>query len=893
MLARRRPLAALREPLYDMASVPRFCAATADCSDGSVVQRCGRPELIASIAELLLLCNEALERHKSRNDPARRRVGLKPLSIEYIADRLATDDPIWGYLVRERRRGWLQGFITLTTFTTFVRNFKWDSLHEQAEILDNKGRPFEGQDGSMLDLDGTLSAALQREVRSGDVHDCGVVWPHVAELSLLGGLGAGGWLVDLVLDELECRPAAEMQYKWLVLEATDNSVSFYQSKGFIRVGAVASHVESNGESKALRDEGSAAERDGFERSATGWHYTAGGGGGSAAEGAETPITIAAASRGRFSAADVIFLNKAVYPELCAETALPPGAQLRVPIDETDDGMGADDTCSVVEQLALRRAALYYCRENDRPRDIADECGVMVSDLVRLNKRWYEGLTASASLMEGTILRLPHKRRRPPLGGKPLHVQLDCEDERLTYRHWTFANEAIEFKEGSKMMVRRLISRPRPAPFAAKGEVEGESKSEAESAAASATEASVGGAAPHPLPLRESPLLQLSRLMIDAPMIPTPSLKLAPLNESDLEYGSGSRRRARRHPVYIRLRMDPRTWPARAAVLAGREVKQLRVRVHPPTAKELPRHVVGDKDKDAVDDTDEGDRREMAAAAAGAASVERRARRARARDALVVRDAPTAPFGTFRVIVGGDAGDDIVVGGVAKSAACAPRCAESRAEIPAAPVGDKRKRDGAARNGATLFANVPALCRGINTRLRVRLKGAHLCWGGISADLARATTRVRAMATALPRAPRVRVVFPKGAKGRGFWPPLVANLPPPPPKRSLVNRIVRVRPLVRIDGAARPEDDRRWKYYFTMTYIPDLEWCFLAPLEECGTFGADFGLAVKGRTRWKTVPEGKGRELHLSARRCTLVTANSVVKSKDADAEEWDIREPSF
>ena len=413
------------------------------------------------------------------------------------------------------------------------------------------------------------------------------------------------------------------------------------------------------------------------------------------------------------------------------------------------------------------------------------------------------------------------------------------------------------------------------------------------AAASATEASVGGAAPHPLPLRESPLLQLSRLMIDAPMIPTPSLKLAPLNESDLEYGSGSRRRARRHPVYIRLRMDPRTWPARAAVLAGREVKQLRVRVHPPTAKELPRHVVGDKDKDAVDDTDEGDRREMAAAAAGAASVERRARRARARDALVVRDAPTAPFGTFRVIVGGDAGDDIVVGGVAKSAACAPRCAESRAEIPAAPVGDKRKRDGAARNGATLFANVPALCRGINTRLRVRLKGAHLCWGGISADLARATTRVRAMATALPRAPRVRVVFPKGAKGRGFWPPLVANLPPPPPKRSLVNRIVRVRPLVRIDGAARPEDDRRWKYYFTMTYIPDLEWCFLAPLEECGTFGADFGLAVKGRTRWKTVPEGKGRELHLSARRCTLVTANSVVKSKDADAEEWDIREPSF
>lgn len=246
----------MREPLYDMASVPRFCAATADGSDGSAVQRCRRPQLIASIAELLLLCNEALERHKSRSNPARRRVGLKPLSIEYIADRLATDDPIWGYLIRERRRGWLQGFITMTTFTTFVRNFKWDSLHEQAEILDNNGHPFEGQDGATIDLDGSLSDALQREVRAGDIHDEGVVWPHVAEISLLGGLGAGGWLVDLILDELECRPAAEMQYKWIVLEATDNSVSFYQSKGFLRVGAVASHVESNDAAKVLREQGS-------------------------------------------------------------------------------------------------------------------------------------------------------------------------------------------------------------------------------------------------------------------------------------------------------------------------------------------------------------------------------------------------------------------------------------------------------------------------------------------------------------------------------------------------------------------------------------------------------------------------------------------------------------
>ena len=352
---------------------------------------------------------------------------------------------------------------------------------------------------------------------------------------------------------------------------------------------------------------------------------------------------------------------------------------------------------------------------------------------------------------------------------------------------------------------------------------------------------------------------------------------------------------------------------------------MRVRVREPAA-EAPRCAVGGVGDDAVDDTEGCDTssREMAAAAAGAAAAERRARRAAARDALLSGGAQPAPVGACdgRAAAKGGAWDveksvaaksaesdslchaEVETGDgfaatvgaknevVAKSAESDSLCLAEveTGDVLAARVGAKRAREGAARSGATLVANVPALCRGINTPLRVRIKGAHLCWGGISMDLARATTRARAMAAALPRAPRVRVVFPKGAKGRGFWPPLVANIPPPRPKRSLVNQIVRVRPLVRIDGAPRPEDDRLWEYYFTMTYIPDLEWCFLAPLEECGTFSAEFGLAVKGRPRWKTVPEGQGRELHVSARRCTLVTANSVVKSKDADAEEWDIRD---
>jgi|EP01047_Picozoa_sp_COSAG01_P093452 hypothetical protein len=30
-----------------------------------------------------------------------------------------------------------------------------------------------------------------------------VIWPHLAEISLLGAIGCGGWLMRLILEELE------------------------------------------------------------------------------------------------------------------------------------------------------------------------------------------------------------------------------------------------------------------------------------------------------------------------------------------------------------------------------------------------------------------------------------------------------------------------------------------------------------------------------------------------------------------------------------------------------------------------------------------------------------------------------------------------------------------
>ena len=52
--------------------------------------------------------------------------------------------------------------------------------------------------------DSPIARALQQMVYAGDPEDAGVVWPKVAEISLLGGIGCGRFLAELVLEELSC-----------------------------------------------------------------------------------------------------------------------------------------------------------------------------------------------------------------------------------------------------------------------------------------------------------------------------------------------------------------------------------------------------------------------------------------------------------------------------------------------------------------------------------------------------------------------------------------------------------------------------------------------------------------------------------------------------------------
>ena len=55
------------------------------------------------------------------------------------------------------------------------------------------------------DVSGDLAAGLEAEPRWGDPVQVGVVFPRVAEVSLLGGLGCGAWLLELVMQELKAK----------------------------------------------------------------------------------------------------------------------------------------------------------------------------------------------------------------------------------------------------------------------------------------------------------------------------------------------------------------------------------------------------------------------------------------------------------------------------------------------------------------------------------------------------------------------------------------------------------------------------------------------------------------------------------------------------------------
>ena len=87
-----------------------------------------------------------------------------------------------------------------------------------------------------------------------------------------------------------------------------------------------------------------------------------------------------------------------------------------------------------------------------------------------------------------------------------------------------------------------------------------------------------------------------------------------------------------------------------------------------------------------------------------------------------------------------------------------------------------------------------------------------------------------------------------------------------------------------------EDD--YQYWYVLTYLPDLQWCHVAPLEQRGVFESSKG-ASAGRPKLMLVSEEQGGEIDVGAGRCVVMEAREMKKTKEnADEEEWDVLGPA-
>lgn len=191
-----------------------------------------RMEWEDSINEMTALCTSAaVHRHNVNHTNTSSNVIHPPLSREYIKDRIDIDDPLHGFQIRCRNGGWLQGFILYTNFTTWTHDFKWDSRHPLSGISQSV---LDGSEPTKIDFDGSLADELEAEPRAGDPQGTGIVFSGIAEIGLVGALGCGEYLLRMALDSIY----GKEEFKFVVLQATEQSKSFYEQFGFVRVGSI-------------------------------------------------------------------------------------------------------------------------------------------------------------------------------------------------------------------------------------------------------------------------------------------------------------------------------------------------------------------------------------------------------------------------------------------------------------------------------------------------------------------------------------------------------------------------------------------------------------------------------------------------------------------------------
>lgn len=965
-LARRHVLPAINEPLYEINDVPR-AKYTGQNSTSKVVSK--RDEWLAMLGEAVLTSNRAeedFERKLRENGDLVLHPG-KPLSLEYLADRIDTDDPLWGYTVRTTQEGWMQGYITLTTFTTWLKWFRFDSLCEAASVLpyartapgtDDKVQRW--WDDRVMDGDGRLARALNRQIRDGDWTDEGVIWPRVAEVSLLAGLGCGGLLLDAALEELYDKrdSAGDRQYEYVVVQATENAVPFYESRGFIRVGAIARYEERGADAqvspaleededevygkkskKAKRAKAPSRSPAAPTSAAAASVAKHDGDGEEELTGTWSPITQVKSIEGDtpkrlakrlpgVRASDVVFLNRRMFgDELHEDALLIPGTVMRVPVvSKFDQRLHQTGAFSPVEPLRMKvgelreaccaspqhapgtQSGMWYSTLHEGIPSLSRKFNVSPSELVALNKARYPELKVDSNLHPGSMLLLP---------GRTVDLQSVYALAQAGERKDALTKDEVERRKEEQRLIREEAKDAAIQDFYC--------------ATTTANSTSTEGV----LTKRLSDVMAYRHWTFpDEPAkLTSPSYMMAlPLNKRYLDkhvpsFQSGQSALAQLQQMSTRECLAFPRFDYR--VDGGAESAAVAAAAAPSAATELPPLRVSEETAPVEEESHD------AVFCESALHV-----RVAIKGKVVERW--RALVGEFKKDEGGDAVKLFCKGGTRtrRVDAVLSRPLQPRPPvaptIPLAPLREYVRQvrpdvmrehphlscGEAVRVCETSWKQLDEEDRQVYTKLaceqrdeyRVRMRqylvdlARYHKQFGLDSKLYDLTDpdhpvlrSAAASALVTPLLKKLKHSSATGGAGDHNVQHMLSVDALGPGYRKLMNKVVTLKPKANeesrkrwLEGQGKPYHQPSAEYYYTLTYIPDLQWCRLVPLKRCGLFhrGAsrkkDYERHV-GRVKWMLAPESEGGEIDVSAERCVPVwKAYSTKNVQDADKEEWDV-----
>ena len=624
------------------------------------------------------------------------------------------------------------------------------------------------------------------------------------------------------MEQLERLKASECQnYDYVVLQATDNSIPFYESLGFVRVGGIMEDKNTASEEKGneapdgetgsqASTESSQEPRSEIITSDITTYATK--------KKGETPMEIA--KKLRVNVWDILFLNRGIFQEaMTPNSKLILGTTLQVPAPKKKErtaptrvssrAKGDENINSGVAEGMEEEPTWYIAKENDTPTQIARKFKVNCQELIRANANRLPGLMGKSRLRNGSRVQVSH-----------FHIR---SKKWMPYSHWSFPDNEVEDGEPSYMMCYKLQRGTSPT----------------KPSVAESLQTEIVDYTPTPLLWRpEQPEAATSD--DDRPASATTKAIQRKSLEPILEAASKSTEEVPSTSVLL-VRDTNRDSHGLARVVSDGQP----VQPSPMTSRKT-------LSKD-TNDTAETQASELKPPKRFMSSFvlfcqDMRKRKAQLLEGLSIADAS-------RVL------------------------ADRWQKAPPQIKQDFEKKAAKGKEEYLIQKEEYERLLAIENAKQQRRDSVGSTFsdrdGGVLGQLDEAGKKKKDHAALYNRIVKVK-------------PEAVPFTVTPKPKAEPLGKDGEKLS----DPTSSPElQPEYYKYWFVLTYIPDLQWCHLVPLVRVGEFTPEDKKArLVGRPKWKLVDESLCQEIDISSRYVVPVKSRETKRSADADKEEWDIRD---